>query len=1486
MAKNGIVSVGVNLDYEKTLNDMVKAFSNKLSQIQNDVNKIEFSKSITDQIEKLRSELELTQKEMNETFKQIGQDKLDISSFENFQKNVEKKFGSIEKEIASLSDSLSTLGEKFNLLGGTDVASGIVTQFHDLKNSISEAYDTLKQVLDLCNTSSTGLNFANIDVNKIKQYKTTLSQISKAQKEIGNISFSSLSDDELFDEMTKQEELLQKQIKSYNELNAEKQKINISDSNYDIVENQLVRVQMAAQKTAEIIDVLDGEIADRELGAGMEDSTANIISSMSRFDGEIDDFVGKARQYIESSEQIQNSTSQTATVFNTFQIKNGTIHVPIELATKDSTLKNSLKNALEKLQSYANENPIIANVELQLDDSISESEKIVRDSIGKIQNIFKENPIAITVDKEKFAKDLEDTIDKSLLGITEGSNVDITKTVTDLSAAIKEFKTELSTNEKLTFGMDEQSINRITAAIENMANMIQRAFGVASDTDITNQWAIVENKFKTIADENGKINLTKSKKDVQELLSLYQDYVSMGGKNQLSELTENVKTVDKLNKKWEEVKNTIQEVTQENQESNTNFSKDVKLEPNIDEFKSEADKLLEGVDLEKEVKLTSVSSGNETTTSSENETHDVENDLEQTQHLVDAKKKLADINANVDQSAIATDSSIESEGTSAKTAAEQMAELAANKKAVVEANEKLAQTALDTAGNLGKEQQASKETADAIGEISEARIDENTNEWELAAQAAMSYRDILGDVVDVVAQMRRAPGKNEEGKELLSYRVTGETGNTMTFNPKGEVLNYNKKIIETLTEQKRAEKDLTDSQVKSYQEDLKREAQYQKDREKYLNQGFQQETKYYENLKKQEEEYVKWWESSLSKQEQIQQKQVQKESVKAVSEKEKADHDYWQGRFQDSVSNLTAKNPILDDMGKYYQEMAKEAENAAKAQEKIDKQAAEEAEKAAQQQIESQHKIAQAKSQAKQETNAENREKVSNDLLQQQLSLYESIYQKNVDIAKLDPNSENYSDSLSLLQSQKKELQEQYVEVNRQLHGYDDIIDRQKQSNELAKIAKEANAEIAKYQTYQDKASSDISSIRGRIKGSGLDAEDAKLQEVINKINTLESGIGSIGDKADYSAFNEQLETVNGELTKLINNEKKATELAASKLKTRITEFLKKNTAITPEMQDTLEAYVAKLEELGLSKGDLVEIATGFERIKSEANAAGKGGLTFFDQWKKRIKSLALTLTTFTSFYDIINKIRQGVEVFKEYDAALTTISYTMDISQSKLNQLGDSVVQLANDMKTSVSDAMSVAQIYANMQTTPEEIVELATPTIVLSNLTGMDASTTSDQIQAVVQQFGVLEEESMHIADVYDYISSQIAVDYSKGVEAISEGVEVAGQSAAAAGLSFEQLSSIIATTVEKTRQEGSAVGNAMKTIMVRLSKASNLDDTIDNETLSDASAALHNVGVEVYNADGSFREFDVIMGELAERFDDLSDAEQANISFAIAA
>lgn len=75
-----------------------------------------------------------------------------------------------------------------------------------------------------------------------------------------------------------------------------------------------------------------------------------------------------------------------------------------------------------------------------------------------------------------------------------------------------------------------------------------------------------------------------------------------------------------------------------------------------------------------------------------------------------------------------------------------------------------------------------------------------------------------------------------------------------------------------------------------------------------------------------------------------------------------------------------------------------------------------------------------------------------------------------------------------------------------------------------------------------------------------------------------------------------------------------------------------------------------------------------------------------------------------------------------------------------------------------------------------------------------------------------------------------------------------------------------------------------NSLKTIITRTTKASKVLG-IDEGEISDAEEALKGVGVAVRESDGEFREFRDTMSDLAKVWDNLSDVEQSNVSFALA-
>lgn len=123
-------------------------------------------------------------------------------------------------------------------------------------------------------------------------------------------------------------------------------------------------------------------------------------------------------------------------------------------------------------------------------------------------------------------------------------------------------------------------------------------------------------------------------------------------------------------------------------------------------------------------------------------------------------------------------------------------------------------------------------------------------------------------------------------------------------------------------------------------------------------------------------------------------------------------------------------------------------------------------------------------------------------------------------------------------------------------------------------------------------------------------------------------------------------------------------------------------------------------------------------------------------------------------------------------------------------------------------------------------------------------------------MNQFDLTQDDLLSISDTLQSVSQSMAYDFSAGIDQIASGISTSGSVAKDAGLSLQQYSSMLGTIIEQTGLGGSQVGNALKTIFTRITKASETSGTLASD-ISNAEASLRAVGVEVRSSSGEFRD-----------------------------
>lgn len=132
-----------------------------------------------------------------------------------------------------------------------------------------------------------------------------------------------------------------------------------------------------------------------------------------------------------------------------------------------------------------------------------------------------------------------------------------------------------------------------------------------------------------------------------------------------------------------------------------------------------------------------------------------------------------------------------------------------------------------------------KEAKEKVEEAT-VEIKQGTVEWDHIAQAAEKYKHILGESYNIVRQIRDA---NTE-KPKISYRITGETGNSITLGHNTNLINVNNKVSDELDQKKRNAK-FEEEQLKKVQ---RLQAQATKEKNELIKESYNEEKRWLKEI--------------------------------------------------------------------------------------------------------------------------------------------------------------------------------------------------------------------------------------------------------------------------------------------------------------------------------------------------------------------------------------------------------------------------------------------------------------------------------------------------------------------------------------------------------------------------------------------------------------------------------------------------------------
>lgn len=295
-------------------------------------------------------------------------------------------------------------------------------------------------------------------------------------------------------------------------------------------------------------------------------------------------------------------------------------------------------------------------------------------------------------------------------------------------------------------------------------------------------------------------------------------------------------------------------------------------------------------------------------------------------------------------------------------------------------------------------------------------------------------------------------------------------------------------------------------------------------------------------------------------------------------------------------------------------------------------------------------------------------------------------------------------------------------------------------------------------------------------KGNRPDAYSNVLDNLSSKIREMESML-----PLDFTNSNtiDSFKKINSEIKTTIDELKTSKKLQyandneKTKLTNRILNWRSSNSAAERDYGSSLSSMVDNLK-LKITKEELAGISDEFDKIIMKATEAGKVGASFGQKLTSKFKDLAAYLLSFVGFYDVINILKQGVEVVHELDDALTEMRKVSDESLATLKEYQKESFDTAKEIGTTAKELQDSTATWLRLGESFNEAKQSAQDTTILKNVSefeSIDAATES--LVAMSQAYDELSKKS--IIDKLNNVGNNFSISTSDLAEALQKSAAV---------------------------------------------------------------------------------------------------------------
>ena len=334
----------------------------------------------------------------------------------------------------------------------------------------------------------------------------------------------------------------------------------------------------------------------------------------------------------------------------------------------------------------------------------------------------------------------------------------------------------------------------------------------------------------------------------------------------------------------------------------------------------------------------------------------------------------------------------------------------------------------------------------------------------------------------------------------------------------------------------------------------------------------------------------------------------------------------------------------------------------------------------------------------------------------------------------------------------------------------------------------------------------------------------------------------------------------------------------------KIHKLLAENSKMSSESKAKIKAYYAEIES-GNPSMSLDKIHGEILKIYNAEVEAGRAGRTLFDTLKNSgFHQIAAQMAGMVGVYDVINLGKEGFNVVRELNTALTEMRKVSDETVQSLKDYQATTFDTADAVGTTAKQIQNSTADWMRLGESMNQAAESAKDANVLLNVSefeGIDEATES--LVSMSQAYKDLDK--MDIIDVLNNIGN----NYSISTDGLATALKDSASALVTANNDLNEAVSLT-TAGNAITQDPSKVGAGLRTISLRLvgteeakQELSDLGEETDGmittvsklrDTIMDATKAASSdgKGFDILDSNGNYKSTYEIMQGLADLYDNI--------------